>query len=69
MHLPLPRRPSYRGAMLDEPKDIHALFEHAPSTTEFKKLRKRIIRETRAAIDDFGMIERDAKSLVCLSGG
>jgi tRNA 2-thiocytidine biosynthesis protein TtcA len=55
--------------MLDQPKDIHALFENAPSTTEFKKLRKRIIRETRAAIDDFGMIERGAKWLVCLSGG
>ena len=55
--------------MLDEPKDIHALFENAPSTTEFKKLRKRIIRETRAAIDDFGMVERGAKWLVCLSGG
>lgn len=55
--------------MLDEPTDIHALFEGAPSTTEFKKLRKRIIRETRAAIDDFGMIERGAKWLVCLSGG
>jgi len=55
--------------MLDEPTDIHALFEGAPSTTEFKKLRKRIIRETRAAIDDFGMVERGAKWLVCLSGG
>ncbi len=55
--------------MLDQPKDIHPLFEHAPDTTEFKKLRKRIVRETRAAIDDFGMIERGAKWLICLSGG
>ena len=55
--------------MLDTPKDIHPLFEHAPSTTEFKKMRKRIIRDTRAAIDDFGMVERGAKWLVCLSGG
>lgn len=55
--------------MLDEPKDIHALFEAAPSTTEFKKLRKRIIRQTREAIEDFGMIERGARWLVCLSGG
>lgn len=54
--------------MLDH-SDIHPLFDGAPSTTEFKKLRKRIIRDTRAAIDDFGMIERGAKWLVCLSGG
>lgn len=63
--------------MLDKPDtpeeepldDIHALFHGAPSTTEFKKLRKRIIRDTRQAIDDFGMVERGAKWLVCLSGG
>lgn len=55
--------------MLDQPNDIHPLFEAAPNTTEFKKLRKRVIRETRQAIDDFGMVERGAKWLVCLSGG
>ena len=55
--------------MLDEPKDIHPLFDNAPSTTEFKKLRKRIIRQTREAIEDFGMIERGARWLVCMSGG
>ena len=55
--------------MLDTPTDIHPLFYNAPSTTEFKKLRKRIIRQTREAVEDFGMIERGAKWLVCLSGG
>ena len=55
--------------MLDTPDDIHPLFHGAPSSTDFKKLRKRIIRETRAAIDQFGMIERGARWLVCLSGG
>lgn len=55
--------------MLAKSTDIHPLFEGAPSTTGFKKLRKRIIRDTRQAIDDFGMIERGAKWLVCLSGG
>ncbi len=54
--------------MLDQ-SEIHPLFEGAPSTTEFKKLRKRIIRDTRQAIDDFGMIEPGGKWLVCLSGG
>jgi tRNA 2-thiocytidine biosynthesis protein TtcA len=54
--------------------DIHALFHGAPKTTEFRKLRKRIIRETREAIDRYGMVDRDPsaqrqKWLVCLSGG
>ncbi len=55
--------------MLDENTDIHPLFAGAPSTTEFKKLRKRIVRQTREAIAQFGMVERGAKWLVCLSGG
>ncbi len=55
--------------MLDDNTDIHLLFHGAPSTTEFKKLRKRIVRQTREAIEEFGMIERGARWLVCLSGG
>ncbi len=56
-------------AMTDTLDDIHPLFAGAPSTTEFKKLRKRIIRNVREAIDQYGMVERGAKWLVCLSGG
>lgn len=58
-----------------ESEDIHPLFAGAPRTTAFKKLRKRIVRQTREAIDQYGMIERDVASdekprwLVCLSGG
>ena len=57
--------------MLDEidDTDIHPLFAGAPSSTEFRKLRKRLVRETRAAIDDFGMIRPGDRWLVCLSGG
>ncbi|MDG1736845.1 MAG: tRNA 2-thiocytidine(32) synthetase TtcA [Paracoccaceae bacterium] len=55
--------------MLDDLDDIHPLFHGAPSTTEFKKLRKRIVRQTREAVEQYGMIERGAKWLVCLSGG
>jgi tRNA 2-thiocytidine biosynthesis protein TtcA len=56
--------------MLDDtPDDIHPLFHGAPSTTEFKKLRKRLVREVREAMDAYGMIERGARWLVCLSGG
>ena len=53
----------------DTPDDIHALFRGAPKTTEFRKLRKRIVRDTRAAIEQYGMVERGARWLVCLSGG
>ncbi|CTQ33894.1 tRNA 2-thiocytidine(32) synthetase TtcA [Jannaschia rubra] len=58
--------------MLDDHDDIHPLFKGAPGTTGFRKLRKRIIRETREAIDRYGMVDRSgprAKWLVCLSGG
>ncbi|MFO6465545.1 tRNA 2-thiocytidine(32) synthetase TtcA [Jannaschia sp. KMU-145] len=58
--------------MLDEADDIHPLFHGAPRTTEFRKLRKRIVRETREAIDRYGMVDRTgprARWLVCLSGG
>jgi tRNA 2-thiocytidine biosynthesis protein TtcA len=59
----------------DTGDDIHPLFHGAPKTTEFRKLRKRIIRDMREAIERYGMIERRApdapreKWLVCLSGG
>ncbi|WP_339646380.1 tRNA 2-thiocytidine(32) synthetase TtcA [Jannaschia helgolandensis] len=57
--------------------DIHALFHGAPKTTEFRKLRKRLVRETREAIERYGMLPPDTaraggarpKWLVCLSGG
>ena len=57
--------------MLDDSDDteIHPLFAGAPSSTEFRKLRKRLVRETRAAIDDYGMIRPGDRWLVCLSGG
>lgn len=58
--------------MLDDLDDIHPLFAGAPKTTEFKKLRKRIVRYTREAIEQYGMVDqknRNAKWLVCLSGG
>ncbi len=55
--------------MLDDLNDIHPLFYSAPSTTEFKKLRRRIIRNVSQAIADYGMVERNARWLVCLSGG
>ena len=55
--------------MLDDNDDIHPLFHGAPTSTEFRKLRKRLVREVRAAIDTYAMVERGARWLVCLSGG
>ncbi len=59
--------------MLDDCDDIHPLFHGAPSTTEFRKLRKRLVRDVREAIEQYGMIEGDRQTpdrwLVCLSGG
>ena len=60
--------------MFDDADDIHPLFAGAPATTEFRKLRKRIVRYTREAVEQYGMIERTSsgekpKWLVCLSGG
>jgi len=63
--------------MLDDADDIHPLFEGAPRSTEFRKLRKRIVRQTREAVDQYGMVDPAtldqggprAKWLVCLSGG
>ncbi|GGY45203.1 tRNA 2-thiocytidine(32) synthetase TtcA [Parvularcula lutaonensis] len=51
-----------------------AAYRHAPSSVAFKKLRKRILRETQEAIRKFAMdTPREdgspQKWLVCLSGG
>jgi tRNA 2-thiocytidine biosynthesis protein TtcA len=48
---------------------IHPLFAGAPVTTEFRKLRKRIVRQTREAIQTYAMLRPGARWLVCLSGG
>lgn len=57
--------------MLDQPDDIHPLFYGAPKSVAFKKLRKRIVQNTRDAIETYGMIENGPrpKWLVCVSGG
>lgn len=52
----------------------HPVYKDAPSSTSFNKLRKRIVRLTREAIENYGMIrddvrDRPARWLVCLSGG
>jgi tRNA 2-thiocytidine biosynthesis protein TtcA len=47
-----------------------SLLAGAPDSVSFKKLRKRLVRQVRQAMDDFSMLPADGgKWLVCLSGG
>lgn len=47
----------------------HPLFADMPSSVEFNKLRKRLLRETRRAIEEFAMVTPGERWLVALSGG
>ncbi|TPK95927.1 tRNA 2-thiocytidine(32) synthetase TtcA [Mesorhizobium sp. B2-4-12] len=47
----------------------HPLFADVPSSVEFNKLRKRLLRLTRQAIEDFSMVKPGQRWLVALSGG
>ena len=47
----------------------HPLLAGAPSSVEFKKLRKRLLRQTREAIEVYGMVRPGQRWLVALSGG
>ncbi len=52
-----------------EGEGAHPMFRDVPAGVEFNKLRKRLIRLTREAIETFGMIKPGARWLVALSGG
>lgn len=45
------------------------LYRDIPQSVEFKKLRKRLLRQTREALNQFGMVEEGTRWLVALSGG
>jgi len=47
----------------------HPLFADIPSSVEFNKLRKRLLRQTRQALEDFAMVRAGERWLVALSGG
>lgn len=51
----------------------HPMFREAPSSVGFNKLRKRLLRQARQAIDDFAMVAPNEKTrprwLIALSGG
>jgi tRNA 2-thiocytidine biosynthesis protein TtcA len=56
-------------AETEEAGGFHPLFRDVPSSVEFYKLRKRLLRLTRQAIEDFAMVEPGERWLVALSGG
>ncbi|MBL8579529.1 MAG: tRNA 2-thiocytidine(32) synthetase TtcA [Mesorhizobium sp.] len=47
----------------------HPIFRDVPSSLEFNKLRKRLVRNTREAIEHYGMVKAGDRWLVALSGG
>jgi tRNA 2-thiocytidine biosynthesis protein TtcA len=53
----------------DEAVGAHPIYANAPRSVEFNKLRKRLIRNAREAMDKFGMVRPGEKWLVALSGG
>lgn len=53
----------------DDGAAYHPMFRGAPSTVEFNKLRKRLLRDTRQALEDFAMARAGERWLVALSGG
>ena len=57
-----------------EPSEItddacHPMFRDVPQSVAFNKLRKRLVRQAREAIDTFGMAKPGERWLVALSGG
>lgn len=55
--------------LADTEGGTHPMFRTAPSSLEFNKLRKRLVRQVREAIDGFGMVRPGDRWLVALSGG
>lgn len=65
MDMPLPTE----DAVQDADTGCHPMFASVPSSVEFNKLRKRLLRQTRQAIEDFAMVKPGERWLVALSGG
>ncbi|MCJ8518183.1 tRNA 2-thiocytidine biosynthesis protein TtcA [Pseudorhizobium tarimense] len=48
---------------------LSSLFSHAPQSVGFNKLRKRLLRQVRQALDDFQMLKGQKRWLIGVSGG
>ena len=57
------------AADAEELSGAHPLFAAAPRSVEFNKLRKRLMRNMREAIEKFGMARAGERWLVAISGG
>ncbi|MBY8915063.1 tRNA 2-thiocytidine(32) synthetase TtcA [Nitratireductor sp. L1-7-SE] len=53
----------------DAAEDTPPFMKGMPSSVEFNKLRKRLLRQARQAIEDFAMVKPGERWLVALSGG
>lgn len=53
----------------EAPADLPAIFRGMPDSVSFNKLRKRLLRNVRQAIDDFGMLNGQKRWLIGVSGG
>jgi tRNA 2-thiocytidine biosynthesis protein TtcA len=53
----------------EEAGGCHPLFRDVPTSVEFNKLRKRLLRHAREAIEGFSMVRPGDRWLVALSGG
>ncbi len=56
-------------AEAEETGPLHPLFADAPRSVSFNKLRKRLLRQVRQAMEDFSMLKGQKRWLVALSGG
>ena len=56
------------GSFAGDPS-MAALYRLAPQSANFNKLRKRLLRNVRQAIDDYQMFKGQKRWLVALSGG
>lgn len=54
---------------LPEDGPVAHLFRDVPQSVSFNKLRKRLLRQVRQAMDDFAMLKGQKRWLVGLSGG
>ncbi|AYG66414.1 MULTISPECIES: tRNA 2-thiocytidine(32) synthetase TtcA [unclassified Rhizobium] len=48
---------------------VHPMFLDAPRSVSFNKLRKRLLRQVRQALEDFQMLKGQKRWLIGLSGG
>jgi tRNA 2-thiocytidine biosynthesis protein TtcA len=55
--------------LADAEGGTHPMFRNVPSSVGFNKLRKRLVRQTREAIEQFAMVRPGDRWLVALSGG